>query len=208
MALEDLTGTNRFIDAFNVSWPTDSDFVDEGDDHVRGIKNVLKNTFPNFAAALESTPAEIDAKVAEAAGIPLAEKGVANGVATLDATAHIPNAQINGAVPSGFATLDTNARLVAVQNSAAGAGGQTWQDVKASRTVATNYTNSTGKAIQVNVTAGGADSGLTASINNAMQCANGYSTVAAWGNISFIVQPGDFYQVGTSASILLWAELR
>ena len=45
MGLEDLTGPDKFLDAFNVSWPTGDDDIAEGDDHVRGVKNVVVNTF-------------------------------------------------------------------------------------------------------------------------------------------------------------------
>lgn len=47
MPLEDLTG-NRYLDSLNSSWPLGSDNKDAGDDHLRGIKNVLKRTFPNL----------------------------------------------------------------------------------------------------------------------------------------------------------------
>ena len=48
MALEDLTGT-KYIDALNSANPVGAtDAKNQGDDHMRGIKNVLKNTFPNI----------------------------------------------------------------------------------------------------------------------------------------------------------------
>jgi microcystin-dependent protein len=46
MALEDLTGPSKFIANLVPANPTPDDFRDEGDDHIRGIKNVLKNSFP------------------------------------------------------------------------------------------------------------------------------------------------------------------
>lgn len=46
MALEDLTGPAKFISNLVANNPTPDDWADEGDDHVRGIKNVLRNTFP------------------------------------------------------------------------------------------------------------------------------------------------------------------
>ena len=52
MALEDLTGSAKFISALNPAWPVDDDWVDEGDNHIRGIKNVLRNTFPNVDGAV------------------------------------------------------------------------------------------------------------------------------------------------------------
>ncbi len=50
MPLEDLTGTDKYLDAFNKDWPLDDDERPEGDDHIRGIKNVLINTFGALSA--------------------------------------------------------------------------------------------------------------------------------------------------------------
>ena len=59
MALEDLTGT-KYLDDLNSSNPVAGDNVSEGDDHIRGIKNVLKLTFPNIDAACNVTPTELN----------------------------------------------------------------------------------------------------------------------------------------------------
>lgn len=59
MALEDLTGT-KYIDSLNSSNPTATDPKSEGDDHVRGIKNVLKTTFPNVSGAVNATHTELN----------------------------------------------------------------------------------------------------------------------------------------------------
>jgi hypothetical protein len=59
MALEDLTGT-KYLDDLNSSNPAAGDNVSEGDDHIRGIKNVLKTTFPNIDAAVNATPTELN----------------------------------------------------------------------------------------------------------------------------------------------------
>jgi len=59
MALEDLTGT-KYLDDLNASNPAAGDNVSEGDDHIRGIKNVLKLTFPNIDAACNATPTELN----------------------------------------------------------------------------------------------------------------------------------------------------
>lgn len=47
MALEDLTGAGKFITALVPGNPVSTDDRREGDDHIRGIKNVLRNSFPN-----------------------------------------------------------------------------------------------------------------------------------------------------------------
>jgi len=49
MALEDLTGSNKFIGNLVAGNPVSSDDRREGDDHIRGIKNVLRNSFPDVA---------------------------------------------------------------------------------------------------------------------------------------------------------------
>lgn len=59
MALEDLTGT-KYIDSLNSSNPTATDGVSEGDDHLRGIKNVLKLSFPAVSGAVTSTHTELN----------------------------------------------------------------------------------------------------------------------------------------------------
>ena len=59
MALEDLTGT-KYLDDLNSSNPAAGDNDSEGDDHIRGIKNVLKLTFPNIDAAVNATPTELN----------------------------------------------------------------------------------------------------------------------------------------------------
>ena len=50
MALESAT----YIDGLVISNPTGSDNISQGDEHLRLIKKVLKNTFPNADAAAEA----------------------------------------------------------------------------------------------------------------------------------------------------------
>jgi hypothetical protein len=46
MPLEDLTGS-KYISDLNANWPIDDDRLKYTDDHLRGVKNVLKLSFPN-----------------------------------------------------------------------------------------------------------------------------------------------------------------
>ena len=59
MALEDLTGT-KYLDDLDASNPAAGDNVSEGDDHIRGIKNVLKTTLPNVTGAITPTHTELN----------------------------------------------------------------------------------------------------------------------------------------------------
>ncbi len=56
MAIE----TFEFIDDLNTANPTATDNVSEGDDHLRGLKTTLKNTFPNVTGAITATEAELN----------------------------------------------------------------------------------------------------------------------------------------------------
>lgn len=62
--------TATYIDDLVVTNPAASDGMNGADDHMRMIKSVVKNTFPNFtSAALNSTQAQIDGAVASIAAI-------------------------------------------------------------------------------------------------------------------------------------------
>lgn len=61
MALEDLTGTTKYIDSLVVTNPDGAvDYKSEGDDHIRGIKNTIKNTFPNITGPVTATQGELN----------------------------------------------------------------------------------------------------------------------------------------------------
>jgi hypothetical protein len=49
-----------YISDLNSDWPTGADFPSDGDDHIRGVKNVLKQTFPNLTGAVTLTQDEIN----------------------------------------------------------------------------------------------------------------------------------------------------
>ena len=66
MPFEDPT----FIENLNQAWPLGTDPKSEGDDHLRGLKNAIKNSFPNTSGAwktsdpFEAGPAVTDAQLA------------------------------------------------------------------------------------------------------------------------------------------------
>lgn len=90
--------------------------------------------------------------------------------------------------------------------------GQTWQDVTASRAVATTYTNSTGKPIMVFIRGQTSSSGgyFTITVNGTTigSTTQGY-TGNAFNSASFIVPNGQTYSITASVNTLsLWTELR
>jgi len=94
--------------------------------------------------------------------------------------------------------------------------GQTWTDVKASRTYATTYTNSTGRPIQVLITAQGQSQligGLIMQINGtnvAQEGANASTAGYQANNLTAIIPAAATYAVTNynSGTILYWFELR
>ncbi|HSC79919.1 MAG TPA: hypothetical protein VLC08_06180 [Chitinolyticbacter sp.] len=61
MALENLVGADKFLNALVPTNPTGGDDKREGDDHIRGVKNTLKNTFPNITGAVTLNQTELNA---------------------------------------------------------------------------------------------------------------------------------------------------
>jgi hypothetical protein len=60
MALEDLTGPSKFIDDLVATNPLTGGERPEGAGHIRGIKNVIENSFPNIAGPMTASPAELN----------------------------------------------------------------------------------------------------------------------------------------------------
>lgn len=59
--LEDLTGVNKYIsDLVNTNPDGSIDSKNQGDDHIRGIKNVILNTFPNVTGIVTKTHTQIN----------------------------------------------------------------------------------------------------------------------------------------------------
>lgn len=99
-------------------------------------------------------------------------------------------------------------------NAPAIGNGQTWQNLTASRAVATAYVNNTGRAISVSVgmTSNAANATATISVNGVQ--IGGSSNAVAGGPqaaVSAIIPPGATYSasmnIGTS-TLIGWAELR
>ncbi len=112
------------------------------------------------------------------------------------------------------AGTDTARAVTPAAFSASSLGyGQTWQDLTASRALATNYTNSTGRPIQVlaRVTCVSGAQNITATVGGvAVVVAMTAPTANAGAVGSFIVPNGAVYQVSSTGTPTLqsWAELR
>lgn len=64
MALEDLLGASRYLNHLIRTNPDgDTDKVLQGDDHIRGLKNVLLNTFPNITGPITKTHTQLNTVV-------------------------------------------------------------------------------------------------------------------------------------------------
>lgn len=88
--------------------------------------------------------------------------------------------------------------------------GQTWQDVSGSRASATNYTNSTGRAIMVSVTYTQSNTDTSSLQVNGVTVAQGQQNNTAGGQtLTTIVPAGAIYRFNTGTnSFARWVELR
>lgn len=163
-----------------------------------------------------------------AGGVSLDETGVISTVTAATAGTHIKSAaartnvayRVIGFVDATFTTGTGWGSLTVVQGQGGQAltamatigYGQTWQNVVGSRAFNTNYYNTTGRPIQVNVSAGVANGGVTLVINGITVAS--ITTVTGYSNtelMSGIVPPGGSYSVvpsGSSPIFGAWAELR
>lgn len=94
--LEDLTGGSKYIDDLVATNPLSNDAKSEGDDHLRGIKNVLKNTFPNVTGAVTATQTELNYTDVTTPGTVQASKAIVT-----DSNGDITNVDINGGTIDG-----------------------------------------------------------------------------------------------------------
>jgi hypothetical protein len=61
MPLEDIESAGKYISDLVVTNPESTDYPgQDGDNHLRGIKNVVVNTFPNLSGPVTSTQAELN----------------------------------------------------------------------------------------------------------------------------------------------------
>jgi hypothetical protein len=85
--------------------------------------------------------------------------------------------------------------------------GQTWQDVSASRAQATNYYNTTGKPIMVNIFTAVAGATGTITVNGALAAYN-LGSIAEYNKFSVIVPNGNSYSCNLLTAGYVWTELR
>lgn len=71
MALENMTGPNAYISAMVQTNPAATDPEGEGDDHLRGIKNCILNTFPNINGPVNATEEQLNALLVAKPQVPI-----------------------------------------------------------------------------------------------------------------------------------------
>lgn len=77
MALESIEGAGKYINDLDENNPLSSDPPGtDGDNHLRGIKNTIKNTFPNVNGEVSATQTQLDYVVVGTLGTSEASKAV------------------------------------------------------------------------------------------------------------------------------------
>lgn len=137
---------------------------------------------------------------------------VSSTTITLQPSAGTPFTASGTGTGTGTASTNGWASAAPVVNPSVGVG-QTWQNVTSSRALSTNYTNSTGKPIQVSVTIYQADGGVSFVVDGVTVAQSGQTGGGGNDihNVSIIVPNGSVYSAsrltGTSSSFA-WVELR
>ena len=121
---------------------------------------------------------------------------------------------INSVAPStsGNVLTSNGTAWTSAENWSIGVG-QTWQDVAGSRSLDTDYVNSTGKPIMVAVSARSSinNAGINPTVDGVVISYQLITVGYASASLSFIVPNGSTYRVsraGGTESIMLWTELR
>ena len=114
MALE----TFNFIDSLVVTNPTATDNVSQGDDHLRGIKTTLKNTFPNVTGAINATQAEVD--ILDGATVTTAEVNSLDMSGSASTAGDVLTSNGTGSAPTwqAIVSFDSGTKMVFAQASA------------------------------------------------------------------------------------------
>jgi len=110
MALENLVGTDKFITSLINTNPTGGDDKREGDDHLRGIKNVLLNTFPALSGAVTVTPAQMNAVTNK----------VDKGGDVMTGNLQAPNISVGGVAPNNGAIFNSGGTGISQTYSGSG----------------------------------------------------------------------------------------
>lgn len=177
-------------------------------DTLKELADALGND-PNFATTMTNALAGKASQATTLGGY-----GISDAYTKTEITGFL-NSKLNSSFCANAGFVDSTAAQpfmthsngttvgLARQDAALGVG-QTWQDVKASRAANTNYTNTTGRPIQVNITTADANArsltvgGVVASYTNSTYGGNYFVTA--------IVPPGSTYSY--SGTFSNWAELR
>lgn len=110
MPLEDLTG-NKYISDLNANWPAGTDFPDAGDDHMRGIKNVLLRSFPGITGPVTVSQDEINVLPDEVkAAQDAADACVKKAGDTMTGELVLPSLKITGSGAKISSTFDSTGR--------------------------------------------------------------------------------------------------
>lgn len=195
--------TATYVDQLAPANPAHTDNVNQGDSHIRLIKNTLVNTFPNIGAAVTATPAQLNGLVPDG-----------NGHLTLT------NRLISdGAIPVGsihWFPLDPGTTLVARGNTATGTeqflecDGSTYLVSKFPYLAASGMVNVTGpnftvpqmndtgrfmRARTASVTAGTSQANQNASHTHALTDPGHTHTVTDPGHTHAITDPGHTHTI-------------
>lgn len=127
----------------------------------------------------------------------------------LDLKANLASPALTGTPTAPTAAVATDTTQVATTEFVKDASlgwGQTWQNVTGSRAAETDYTNTTGKPIEVAITLRSVT--VEMRVDGVPIARQNFTNSAMYSTTSFTVPPGSVYRLHDSVAIIHWAELR
>jgi len=177
-------------------------------DTLKELADALGND-PNFAATVTNALAGKASKSTTLGGYGIGDaytKTESNGLlnSKLNSSFCASAGFTDGTAAQPVMTHSNGTAVGLARQDAAFAVGQTWQDVKASRAANTNYTNTTGRPIQVNIVT--ADANARSITVGGVVAAYTFATYGGNYFLTATIPPGSTYSY--SGTFSNWAELR
>lgn len=180
---------------------------------------ITDNAATDVQAAIENENARIDAiedaKTGADASFVSGTAGTAGNLAEWNADGDLVNGpdvldedDMSSDSASAVPTQQSVKAYVDAVDGKIGGVGQTWQDVSASRSANTSYQNTTGRPIEVFITAGAPAAYCEVSTDEIAWVKSGRVGASNTITANFTVPDQHYYRVNGSSSITYWSELR
>jgi len=186
MALE---SAFQYPSDLNASLPDSTDAIPEGDNHIRGIKSVIKTTFPNINGAVTATQTELN--LLDGVTASTAELNILDGVTASTAEINVLDGIPGTLTATEIGYLDGVTSAIQTQINAKGAiTGQAWtgDHTFATQTAGDNSTKAATTAfVTTAITDAVLDGGVPSQTGNAGKVLTTDGSSVSWGDSGLVL---------------------